>query len=134
MTATRNLPIDDARSILSTSDLIAAGVRGEEVRRRMHGVRTTFVRVYEVHVDAVPSEPAASVVAGELRIVGRPADPDAAIASTRAAALLALSISQASAHRVPLTGFSLADLRSLNPSVSDLAALCDRLHDAGLEA
>ena len=34
----------------------------------------------------------------------------------------------------PLTGFSLADLHALAPDPDALAALCSRLHDAGLEA
>ncbi len=41
-------------TLLSTRDLIAVGVQGDDVRRRMHGARTTFVRVFEVHVDALP--------------------------------------------------------------------------------
>ena len=37
---------------LDTPDLIAVGAHGDDVRRRRHGARTTFVRVLEVHVDA----------------------------------------------------------------------------------
>ena len=40
------------QQLLETPDLIAVGVAGDEVRRRMHGTKTTFVRVFEVHVDA----------------------------------------------------------------------------------
>ncbi len=42
----------NAETLLSTRDLIAVGVQGDDIRRRMHGVRTTFVRVFETHVGA----------------------------------------------------------------------------------
>jgi hypothetical protein len=113
-------------TVLSTRDLIAVGVQGDDVRRRMHGARTTFVRVFEVHVDApVPARPS-GLAAGEVRIVGRPASEDAAIEAVKLAATLA--------GGVPLTGFSLADLLVLAPESEALASLCGRLHDAGLEA
>ena len=115
-----------AEALLATSNLIDVGVQGDDVRRRMHGARTTFVRVFEVHVDApVPSRPA-GLSAGEVRIVGRPASEAAATGVVRAARALA--------DGAPLTGFSLADLYALAPGPDALAELCSRLHDAGLEA
>jgi aminodeoxyfutalosine synthase len=115
-----------AEALLATSNLVDVGMQGDDVRRRMHGARTTFVRVFEVHVDApVPSRPA-GLSAGEVRIVGRPASEAAAIGAVRAAAALA--------HGAPLTGFSLPDLYALAPDPDALAQLCSRLHDAGLEA
>ena len=114
------------RALLSTRNLVDVGVQGDDVRRRMHGARTTFVRVFEVHVDApVPSRPA-GLSAGEVRIVGRPASEAAATGVIRAASALA--------DGAPLTGFSLADLYALAPDPDALAELCSRLHDAGLEA
>jgi aminodeoxyfutalosine synthase len=92
----------------------------------MHGARTTFVRVFEVHVDAPPPARPAGLAAGEIRIVGRPASEAAAADAVRAAAAIAAG--------VPVTGFSLADLRELAPDPDALAALCSRLHDAGLDA
>ena len=127
-----------AEALLATSNLIDVGVQGDDVRRRMHGARTTFVRVFEVHVDAtdapVPARPrsadpvglAAGLSAGEVRIVGRPASEAAATGAVRAAGALA--------DGAPLTGFSLADLYALAPDPDALAELCSRLHDAGLEA
>jgi aminodeoxyfutalosine synthase len=113
-------------TLLSTPNLIDVGVQGDDVRRRMHGARTTFVRVFEVHVDApVPSRPA-GLSAGEVRIVGRPASETAATGVIRAASALA--------DGAPLTGFSLSDLFALAPDPDALAELCSRLHDAGLEA
>ena len=124
----------DPYAILATRNLIAVGMQGDDVRRRMHGARTTFVRVFEVHVDAPPSSLPPGVFAGEFRVVGRPASLDAALAAVRAAADLARRGSGGRRRIAPVTGFSLADLQLLAPTTAALAALCDRLHDAGLEA
>ncbi len=115
-----------AAALLSTPDLIAVGVQGDDVRRRMHGARTTFVRVFEVHCGAPPPARPSGLTAGEFRIVGRPASEAAAIEAVKATVALAAG--------VPVTGFSLADLHGLAPDPEALAALCSRLHDAGLEA
>ena len=124
--ATNNDHHQSAEALLATRNLIDVGVQGDDVRRRMHGARTTFVRVFEVHVDApVPSRPA-GLSAGEVRIVGRPASEAAATGVVKAAGALA--------DGAPLTGFSLADLYALAPDPDALAELCSRLHDAGLEA
>jgi CofH/MqnC C-terminal region len=117
----------DAREILSTPDLIAAGVRGDDVRRRMHGARTTFVRVFEVHVEAPPAAAPAVMKAGEVRIIGRPASVESAIGAVQAAKTLAQG-------RVPVTGFSLGDLRALAPERADFSVLCRRLRDLGMVA
>ena len=116
----------NAAALLSTRDLIAVGVQGDDVRRRMHGARTTFVRVFEVHCGAPPPVRPSGLAAGEFRIVGRPAPEAAATEIVKATAALAAG--------VPVTGFSLADLHALAPDPDALASLCSRLHDAGLEA
>ena len=115
----------EAQELLDTRDLIAIGVRADEVRRRLHGPRTTFVRVFEMHVDAPPGSLPARTSAGEFRIIGRPASLDAAIAAVREARRLAGS--------VPVTGFSLEDLLTLD-GTSSLSGACGALRDAGLEA
>jgi CofH/MqnC C-terminal region len=115
----------EAQEILESRDLIAVGVRGDGVRRRLHGAATTFVRVYEMHVEAPPAALPPRTSAGEFRIVGQPQSLDAAIGAVRAAATLAKG--------APLTGFSLADLISLEGAAS-LADACRALYAAGLEA
>ena len=115
----------EAHEILESRDLIAIGMKADEVRRRLHGARTTFVRVFEIHVDAPPSALPPRTSAGEFRIVGRPGSLDAAVGTVRAAAGLA--------GGVPVTGFSLADLLSLDGAGS-LADACRALRAAGLEA
>lgn len=91
-----------AQQILEAPDLIQVGVAGDEVRRAMHGTKTTFARVYEIHVDAPPQSLPPGVQAGEIRIVGAPASLEAAVAAVKAAVALA--------HGVPVTGFSVAGL------------------------
>jgi aminodeoxyfutalosine synthase len=98
----------------------------DDARRQRHGTRTTFVRVFEIHVDAPPAALPARTDAGELRIVGTPAETDTAVAAVRAVAKLSAS--------VPVSGFSLTDLAALAGSRAALTELCRRLRDAGLEA
>src|SRR5690242_14886529 len=96
------MPVSDAEiaTLAATHDIITIGMRADDVRRQLHGARTTFVRVADVSADAGPVEwpPAA----GEIRIVGVPASRSAAV--ERAAAVVA------QARGVPVSGFSLADL------------------------
>ena len=116
----------EAREILQSPDLIAVGMLGDEVRRRMHGARTTFNRVFEVHCDAVPSSLPSGMSAGEIRLVGKPESIESAIEAVRRAA----AVSQG----LPLTGFSLADLFDLSAAADrPLDVFCRRLHEAGLE-
>ena len=115
----------DAQEILESRDLIAIGVRADDLRRRLHGTRTTFVRVFEMHVDAPAASCPSGTSAGEFRIVGRPASLDAAMAAVRAAIRVA--------GGVPVTGFSLVDLLALD-GASSLTGACRGLREAGLEA
>jgi hypothetical protein len=116
----------DPRALLTTANLIDVGSAGDAVRRQMHGARTTFLRVFDVHVDAVPASAPAGLAAGEVRIVGTPASQDATLRAIAAAALLARGIT--------LSGFSLADLVALAGDATQLRRLCARLKAAGLEA
>jgi len=115
----------EAQEMLGSRDLISIGVRADDLRRRLHGARTTFVRVFELPVDRPPASLPSGTSAGEFRIVGRPASLDAAIAAVRSATRIA--------RGVPVTGFSLVDLFTLD-GASSLAAACRALREAGLEA
>ena len=113
----------DARTILDSHDLIGIGVMADDARRRLHGSRTTFVRVFEVHVDAPPPALPEKMSAGEIRIVGRP--------GSRAAAVNAVEVVARLAGAVPLSGFSLADLKTLAGAA--LEDTCAALAQAGLQ-
>jgi len=115
----------DARELLEAPDLIAVGIRADDVRRQLHGVRTTFVRVFEIRVDAPLTALPARTAAGELRIAGRPATVEAAVAATRATSALASG--------TPVTGFALSDLQALASGAGrPLADVCAELRSVGL--
>ncbi|CAN5704165.1 hypothetical protein BH18ACI5_BH18ACI5_14690 [soil metagenome] len=109
--------------LVENPDLIAAGVAGDDARRAMHGVRTTFVRVFEIHVDAVPHSLPARTHAGEFRLVGRASSLDALVDAARTAVTLA--------GTVPVTVFSMADVVALGAGVR---TVCDALKSAGIAA
>ena len=110
------------QQILDTPDLIAVGVTGDDTRRRMHRARTTFVRVFELHVQAPPHSLPAGTQAGEFRIVGAPASLEAAVAAVNSAVTLA--------GDVPVTGFNVRDLLALG----GLDHVARALKEAGLAA
>ena len=102
--------------LLETPDLIAVGALGDDVRRRLHGTRTTFVRVFEMHVDALPAVAAArGRRQARCGSSGTPRRWMLAVAAVRAAAALA--------GAMPVTGFSLADLLALGAARSTSSLL-----------
>ena len=108
---------------LAHPDIIAIGAAADDVRRRLHGVKTTFVRVFEVHLDAIPASCPSTLAAGEFRITGRPATLDDAVgAVTRVKAL---------AGPLPISAFALQDLSAFEQPLEMAAA---RLREAGLDA
>ena len=112
-------------SLANSHDIISIGVLADEVRRRLHGTATTFVRVAAVAAD-VGAPVAHAAAAGELRIVGVPASGTAAIA--RVCEVVA------SAGHTVVTGFSLPDLERLSVQEGiTLRALLEELRAAGLE-
>jgi len=116
----------EALAILAEPNVIAVGARGDEERRRRHGVKTTFVRVFEIHVEVLPVSLPSGASAGEIRLMGKPASVAAAVAAVKAVRALAGTI--------PLTAFSLADLSDLvDGSAASLTDLAGRLAAAGLE-
>jgi CofH/MqnC C-terminal region len=128
------ISLDEAQAILADRNLIAVGARGDDERRRRHGRRTTFVRVFEVQVlrlaDARSGQATAellpaSAAPGEIRVTGKPASVEAAVAAVAAARALAGS--------TPVTAYSLADLLELaGGSLASLTDLVARLVAAGL--
>jgi aminodeoxyfutalosine synthase len=121
------MPVSDAEIAVLASghDILTLGMLADEVRRGLHGLRTTFLRVADVPVD--PGAPLTLPDgAGEFRIVGAPASLAAAVA--RVSAVRGISAG------VPVSGFSLADLEALAAKESaTLRELLEALQAAGLE-
>jgi hypothetical protein len=114
----------EAERVLACPDLISVGVIGEAARKAHRGDRVTYGRVL-VLTDGLP--PASGWTAGEVRLIGRPATTDEAVAWVQRAKTVA--------GTVPLTGFSVADLVDL--AGGDHLALADlarSLSEAGLDA
>jgi aminodeoxyfutalosine synthase len=115
----------ELETFAASHDLITLGVAADELRRSLHGTRTTFVRVADI--DATPGAPVeVPSGAGELRISGSPTD--------RAAAVSRVAELQAASASVPVSAFSLADLEEL--AARDripLRAFLEELKRAGLE-
>jgi hypothetical protein len=122
VTRGQELTPDDVRSILATHDIVELGMLADGVRRQRHEGRTTFGRVLEVHVDAIPGALPSNFDGGEIRIVGTPASAEAALAAVRSMAGIN--------GGTPITGFSLADLMRLGEA--DATTFFATLHGAGL--
>ena len=115
----------DVGVILESHDLLAIGAMADDVRRRMRGTTTTFLRVFEVHVDAPCASLPAGAAPGEVRIVGRPDSIDTLLSAASAAV--------SAAGRVPVTAVSIADLIALASSAGlPLETLALRLRDTGI--
>jgi len=115
----------DLTSLANSHDIISIGMLADDLRRTLHGTRTTFVRVATASAEAGAPVARASA-AGELRIVGAPASLSAAVARTGEAA--------AAAGDAVVTGFSLQDLERLSVQEGvTLRALLEELRAAGLE-
>jgi hypothetical protein len=125
----------DANEILSTRNLIEVGVQADEVRRRLHGARTTFVRVLEIAVEEGSAGATLDdeTTVGELRLVGAPSETGVVVATSMAAEVAKLHRSLGK-FSGPVTGFALHQLRGLARDAASFAALCRRLREAGLEA
>jgi aminodeoxyfutalosine synthase len=106
-------------------DIISLGIVADEVRKSLHGRRTTFVRVATVRAD-VGAGIDAPATAGEVRIAGKPAGRTQAVARVADVA--------AGTRGIPLSAFSLADLEEVSRAEGiTLRALLEELKAAGLE-
>jgi len=111
-------------ALCTSVDLPSLGSLGEAVRKRKHGSRVTFVRVFEL-AGAAPETSVGD--AGEVRLQGAPATAEDARACVRDVAGWAAG--------VPLTGFSLTSLlRLAGGDHLVLAEIAAMLKSEGLEA
>lgn len=115
----------DLATLTASHDIITLGMQADDVRRRMHGTVTTFVRVADV--TAAPGDPVhVPPAAGEVRIVGMPA--------SLAAAVGRVAEVRAAIGGRPLSGFSLSDLEQVSILEREtLRTLLEELCAAGLE-
>jgi hypothetical protein len=121
------MPVSEAEfaALVAIRDISAVGARADEARRSRHRRRTTFVRVA-----VVPAEPSAPLAwpreAGEVRVLGVPSSPAAAVAR------IAQVVRRAAA--VPVSAFSLADLELFaGRERLTLRRLLEDLRAAGLD-
>jgi aminodeoxyfutalosine synthase len=121
------MPVTDAdiATLAASHDIIDLGMRADAVRREKHGNKTTFVRV--AVLDSTPGQPTEwPLAAGEIRIVGVPADRVGAVARVREVA--------EAAKGVPVSGFALSDLEVLAAQEKvTLREILEELRAAGLE-
>src|SRR5690349_11136935 len=118
-------PAADPEVLAASHDIIILGMKADEIRRRIHGTATTFVRVADVPADAA-APVAIPPAAGEVRITGVPSSREAAVARVRAVA--------DASRGVALSAFSLADLEALAAGDGvGLRALLEELRAAGLD-
>jgi aminodeoxyfutalosine synthase len=117
----------DRAALAESHDLLALGMAADEVRRRRHGSRVTFVRVADVPLQAAAGGSARwEGTAGEVRLTGTPSDLSEAVAAATAAV--------AAAGEVLVTGYSLADLERLAGDAGGLRTWVNALKRAGLAA
>jgi len=115
--------LEDTRALWASPDPIGLGMLADEVRRRRHGDRVTYVRVATVDVGAPPPD-TLPVAAGEIRVGGRPESTDAAASFLRSLVRRA--------GGTPVTAFSLADLEQLSGSSQGLVATLRALAETGI--
>jgi aminodeoxyfutalosine synthase len=115
----------DLSTYANSHDIINLGVAADEVRRRLHGAQTTFVRVADV--PATPGDPIdVPPGAGEVRILGAPTSSQAAVQRVQEVLTAATG--------VPVSAFALQDLEALATREQiTLRALLEDLRRAGLE-
>src|SRR5438105_14011153 len=115
----------DLAALAVSRDIISLGMLADDVRRGLHQVRTTFVRVADVAADAA-APMAWPPATGEIRIVGAPDGRVAAVERARAVA--------ARANGVPVSGYSLSDLEALAARERvTLRSILEELRASGLE-
>lgn len=116
---------DEARAFAASTDLVSIGMVATDARARIAGDEATFVRVAEVSVqatmpDGFPAE------AGEVRLIGRPATAEAAIAKAWAV--------RERAGATPVTAYTLTDLVDLAGDAEGLVSLARALREAGVHS
>ena len=119
---------DERRRLAEAPDILALGMAADQLRAQRHGRTVTFCRVAALEVARLVDATAEwSETAGEVRLTGALDDlPATAAAVARVAAV--------AAGRVPLSGFSLADVERVSEGdIRRAQTMFEALRDAGLE-
>ncbi len=125
----RPLAPEERAVLFGARDLLALGMAADDVRRRRHGSRFTFVRVAHLNLaSAATGQVAWTGSPGELRLDGVFGDLRLARAAVRHAAA-------AAGGHMPVTGFSLADIETASGQDSvQIESALRELRAAGLSA
>jgi len=123
--AGESLPADTIRELARATDILPLGMLADAWRRRLHGVKATYVRVAGCPFDASPAE-AIPAAAREIRIAGHPASLDVAASAVQAARALA------GARTV--SGLSWGDVVRYAEGGTVIADVLRELRQAGLDA
>ena len=121
--AGERLSPDEIRELARTPDILPLGMLADALRRRLHGSRTTYLRVASCALDQSIAD-AVPPAAREVRLVGSPETLDAAITAVQAA--------RSVAGTRTVAAFSWADAERWR--AADGPGVLKKLRDAGLDA
>jgi aminodeoxyfutalosine synthase len=119
------LAVDEVDALAAAGDILLLGMLADAVRRRLHGTRTTFVRVASCPYAAEWSGQEITA-ARELHITGSPATLDDAVE--------AVARAKASAGGRWVAGFTWGDVVRWADGAVDRADVLGRLREGGLDA
>jgi len=123
ITAGERLSADEIRELARTPDILPLGMLADALRRRLHGTRTTFIRVAACPFDQSIAD-AVPPAAREVRLSGSPETLDAAAAAVQAA--------KSVAGLRTVAAFSWADAERWRAAEGQ--GVLKKLRDAGLDA
>jgi aminodeoxyfutalosine synthase len=117
------LSAEEIRELARTPDILPLGMLADALRRRLHGARTTFLRVASCAFDQSIAD-AVPPAAREIRLTGAPETLDAAVNAVQAA--------RSVAGTRTVAAFSWADAERWR--AADGQGVLKKLRDAGLDA
>jgi hypothetical protein len=119
------LAAGDVRELAATPDILPLGMLADTLRRRLHGNRTTYLRVAACRFDQSFTD-AVGPSAGEVRILGAPDTLDIAVT--------AVTTAKDVAGTRTVAGYSWADVERWAGAGGSIARTLDTLRRAGLDA
>jgi aminodeoxyfutalosine synthase len=123
ISAGERLSADEIRDMARSPDILPLGMLADALRRRLHGARTTFLRVAACACDQSIAD-AVPPAAREIRLTGAPESLDAAVTAVQAA--------KSVAGVRTVAAFSWADAERWRAAEGQ--GVLKRLHEAGLDA